>query len=139
VLIVPYAGHFADVGTRSMVAWNGAREASRAVSDALPMLKRSENVNVVSFESGKITLPADEVARKDMARYLERHGVKAKVSRTVLGELSAGDAILSRVTDLAADSIVMGAYGHSRVRERILGGATRIVLDHMTVPVLMSH
>jgi nucleotide-binding universal stress UspA family protein len=103
------------------------------------MLKRSEKVEVVSFESGKSALPTDEVAREDMARYLERHAVKAKVSRTGLGELNAGDAILSRAADLGADSIVMGAYGHSRVRERVLGGATRTVLDHMTVPVLMSH
>jgi nucleotide-binding universal stress UspA family protein len=139
VLVVPFAGHFARVGKRSMVAWKPVREASRAVSDALPMLRRADAVEVVSFERGKTASLDEEIARQDMARYMDRHTVNAKVSKTVLEALEVGEAILSRAADFGADSIVMGAYGHSRLRERVLGGATRTVLDSMTVPVLMSH
>ncbi len=139
VLIVPFAGHFGQVGWRAMVAWNASREASRAVWDALPLLKRSEAVELVSFDANKTPIDPYEEARNEMKRYLARHAVNATASRLVLGEISVGDAILSRAADLAADSIVMGAYGHSRLRERVLGGATRTVLDSMTVPVLMSH
>jgi nucleotide-binding universal stress UspA family protein len=139
VLVVPYAGHFAAVGARSMVAWKPTREASRALWDALPMLKRSDAAEVVSFERGKTTLPADEISRHDMSRYLDRHGVNAKVSGAAIDKLEVGEAILSRAADFGADSIVMGAYGHSRLRERVLGGATRTLLDSMTMPVLMSH
>lgn len=139
VLVVPYAGHFDHVGTRSMVAWKPTREASRAVRDTLSMLKRSDAAEVVSFERGKSPLPADEIARRDMARYLERHGVNAKVVGAAVDKLAVGEAILSRAADFGADSIVMGAYGHSRLRERVLGGATRTLLDSMTMPVFMSH
>jgi nucleotide-binding universal stress UspA family protein len=71
--------------------------------------------------------------------HLARHGVKAEASTTFSGGLSVGDALLARASDLAADLIVMGAYGHSRAREAVFGGATRSLLDTMTVPVLMSH
>jgi nucleotide-binding universal stress UspA family protein len=139
VLIVPYAGHFNDVGLRPLVAWNGSREASRAVWDALPLLRRSGNVEVTWFDSRKLVLDTEEAMRSDMSGYLARHDVNARVSRTTLGELDIGAAILSQAADVAADTIVMGAYGHARLRERVLGGATRALLDQMTVPVLMSH
>jgi nucleotide-binding universal stress UspA family protein len=139
VLVVPYAGRFDTFGRRPLVAWKPVREASRAVWDALPVLKRADTVEVASFERGKVASANDEVARNDMARYMQRHGINGRISRTPIETLKVGEAILSRAADLGADSIVMGAYGHSRLRERVLGGATRIVLDSMTVPVLMSH
>jgi nucleotide-binding universal stress UspA family protein len=139
VLIVPYAGHYAHVGKRSMVAWKPTREASRAVWDALPILQRSDAVKVVTFERGKTVLPNEESARSDMARYLERHAVNATVTTSAAYKIGVGEAILSSAADFGADSIVMGAYGHSRLRERVLGGATRTILDSMTIPVLMSH
>jgi nucleotide-binding universal stress UspA family protein len=142
VLVVPFAGHFSAIGKRAFVAWNEAREAARAVTDALPVLKRAKAVDVVTFERPRkgpdLTDPL-AAARGETLRYLGRHGVNAKFSTHVSEDLDVGELILSRAADEAADSIVMGAYGHSRLRETILGGATRSVLKSMTVPVLMSH
>ena len=75
----------------------------------------------------------------DIAAHLARHGVKADVESTVSGGIGVGNALLSRASDIGADLLVMGAYGHTRVRELLLGGATRTILELMTVPVLMSH
>jgi len=136
VLFVPYAGRFADAGKRVLVAWNASREAARAVSDALPMLARADSVEVVAFQPGG---DHGELPAADIALYLARHGVKATAARDVAPGLKIGARILSRAADGAADLIVMGAYGHSRLRELALGGATRSLLEAMTVPVLMSH
>jgi nucleotide-binding universal stress UspA family protein len=139
VLVVPYAGHFSAIGRRPFVAWNEAREAARAVSDALPVLKQAKAVKVETFEKPRKGPDPLEMARGETLRYLDRHGVNAKFSIHVSEDLDVGELILSRAADEAADSIVMGAYGHSRLRETVLGGATRSVLKSMTVPVLMSH
>ena len=138
VLLVPYVGRYPKVGQRVFVAWNGSREAARAVGDALPFLSRAAAVEVVEFDTqsgrGKVD-PADA----DVGAYLARHGVKVTVSRHHVPDLAIGEQILSRAADHSADLIVMGAYGHSRMRELILGGATRTLLESMTVPVLLSH
>jgi nucleotide-binding universal stress UspA family protein len=136
VLFVPYAGRFADAGTRVLVAWNAGREAARAVSDALPILGRAEAVRVVAFAPGG---DHGEVPGGDIALYLARHGVRASAARDAAPGLDIGSRILSRAADAGADLIVMGAYGHSRMRELALGGATRSLLEAMTVPVLMAH
>lgn len=137
VLFVPYAGRFAAAGKRILVAWNASREAARAVSDALPLLQRADAVELVAFDprSGD----HGEVPAADIALYLARHGVKASAARQSAPEVDIGAQILSRAADSSADLIVMGGYGHSRLRELVLGGATRSMLDAMTVPVLMSH
>ena len=137
VLVVPYAGHFPDAGKRVLVAWNASAEASRAVSDALPLLARAERVNVVVFAPGPAGDHGEEPGA-DAALYLARHGVKAAVSRYGSPGLDIGSQILSRAADMTVDLIVMGAYGHSRIRELVLGGATRTMLESMTAPVLMS-
>jgi len=137
VLLVPYAGRFPDTGKRVLVAWNASAEAARAVADALPLLARAENVNVVVFEPGR-TGDHGEEPGADAALYLARHGVKATVSTYGSPDVDIGSQILSRAADNGADLIVMGAYGHSRMRELILGGATRTILESMTAPVLMS-
>lgn len=141
MLIVPSIGHYSGVGRRPFVAWNAARESARAVTDALPMLERADAVEVATFERPERSSAAPEAGKSEaLARYLGRHGVKAKAaSRHVSGELEVGEMILSRAADSGADVIVMGAYGHSRLRELVLGGATRAVLKSMTAPVLMSH
>jgi nucleotide-binding universal stress UspA family protein len=139
VLIVPFAGHFPKIGQRPLVAWNEAREAARALTDALPVLKQAKSVEVVTFEKPRKGPDPLEIGRAETLQYLGRHGVKAKFHKHVTDGLEVGDLILSRAADEAADSIVMGAYGHSRLRETVLGGATRTVLKSMTVPVLMSH
>jgi nucleotide-binding universal stress UspA family protein len=136
VLFVPYAGRFASTCKRVLVAWNASREAARAVSDALPLLARADSVEVVAFRPR----PGDhgEVPGADIALFLARHGVKATAARQS-AEIDIGAQILSRAADTSADLIVMGGYGHSRLRELVLGGVTRTMLEAMTVPVLMSH
>ena len=137
VLVVPRYGTFDTVGERVLVAWNGSREATRAVHDALPILKLATNVTVLSIDPERDT--GERLPSADIALHLARHGVAAEGMSTLGLDISVGDLLLSRAFDLSADLIVMGAYGHSRVREMVLGGATRHILQHMTVPVLMSH
>ena len=137
VLVVPRYGTFDTVGERVLVAWNGSREATRAVHDALPILKLATNVTVLSIDPERDT--GERMPSADIALHLARHGVAAEGMSTLGLDISVGDLLLSRTSDLGADLIVMGAYGHSRVREMVLGGATRHILQHMTVPVLMSH
>lgn len=137
VLIVPYIGAQATLGERIMVAWDAGRESTRAVNDALPFLERASAVYVLVVGSG-----ADghgEQPGADLALHLARHGCKAEAQYTVSGEVSVGDTILSRISDNGVDLLVMGAYGHARLREFILGGVTEHMMKHMTVPVLMSH
>ncbi|HXQ54130.1 MAG TPA: universal stress protein [Stellaceae bacterium] len=139
MLVVPYAGRFDQVGRNVLVAWNGTREAARALNDALPMMTRAEKVTVLSVN------PSDGIGKEtvwpgaDIAHHLARHSIIAEASSTVSTEIDVGNAILSRAADLGSDLIVMGGYGHSRARELILGGVTRTLLQHMTVPVLLSH
>ncbi len=137
VLVVPRYGTFDTVGERVLVAWNGSREATRAVHDALPILKLATNVTVLSIDPERDT--GERMPSADIALHLARHGVAAEGMSTLGLDISVGDLLLSRAADLGADLIVMGAYGHSRLREIVLGGATRTILQHMTVPVLMSH
>jgi nucleotide-binding universal stress UspA family protein len=139
VLIVPYAGHFDNVGHRVVVAWSATREAARAVGDAIPLLMSAELVTVLTIDPREGPDGHGELPGADIALYLARHGVKAQIERTVSAGLPIGEVLLSRLADLGADLLVMGAYGHSRAREVLLGGATRSVLRSMTVPVLMSH
>jgi nucleotide-binding universal stress UspA family protein len=138
VLIIPYVGRYEAIGNRVMVSWNRSREAARAVNDALPILQRAEYVTVLSInpEQGD---PRPSPPGADVALHLARHGVKVETSYTVAHDIAVGSEILSRASDLGVDLIVMGCYGHSRIRELILGGASREILGHMTVPVLMSH
>ena len=139
VLLVPYVGEMRTFGQNVLVCWNASREASRAVTDALPLLQRAANVTVLSVDGQPSRYGHGESTGADIALYLARHGVKTVASQTVSGTVDVGSVILSRAFDLSADLIVMGAYGHSRVRQIVMGGATRTVLQSMTVPVLMSH
>src|SRR5262249_44560338 len=122
------------VGERVLVAWAHSREATRAVHDALPLLKLAKSVTVM-----EVNPEPDHLGGADIALHLTRHGVKAEVASTTSGDINNGDAILSRAADLTADLLVMGGYGHSRLREFAFGGVTRHILEHMTLPVLMSH
>ena len=135
VIVVPYAGKFETAPSIALVAWSGTREASRAVHDAIPLLKRADKVSVLSINAKDGThLPG-----ADIAAHLARHGCKAEAARTVTSDVSVADVILSDAADIGADFIVMGAYGHSRLREWVLGGATRDVLGMMTMPVFLAH
>ena len=138
VLLVPYAGRFSTVGSRVLVAWDAGKEAARALADAMPILQRARSVEVVAFEAQPSASGHGAQPGADIALYLARHGVKATAAQQRAG-IDVGNQILSRAADTSADLIVMGAYGHSRAREVVLGGATRTLLRSMTVPVLMSH
>ena len=136
-LILPYAGRFDTIGSNAMVAWDDSRESARAVNDALPLLRRATRVQVVSWsdaEDAAALRPRLDALRQ----WLMWHGVAAEM-RVETSGIAIGEAMLSRAADLGADLIVMGAYGHTRWAERWLGGATRGLLQAMTVPVLMSH
>ena len=136
-LILPYAGRFERVGSQVLVAWDDSREAARAVADALPLLRRATRVQVISWNEA-----ADDAtlrARLDaLRRWLMWQGVVAEVQADTT-PIDIADTMLSRASDMNADLIVMGAYGHARWAEWALGGATRGMLESMTVPVPMSH
>jgi len=167
VLVVPYVGHFESVGKRMMVAWSGEREAARAVRDAIPILKQAESVVVYSINPGDETHLAGAEICAHLAHHgvtaeashdkpgpeseavspalktvggfgFQQRGAWTQSRHPAIGEIDIGDALLSAVSTLGIDLLVMGAYGHSRIRELVLGGATRQVLTSMTVPVVMS-
>ncbi len=145
-LILPYAGHFAQVGKNVLVSWDCSREATRAITYALPLLKKADLVRLAVFNPEKNAELHGEEPGADMALYLARHGVKVEVSHHHTGQdpvsrnrLDVGNALLSLANDFGSDLLVMGAYGHSRFRETILGGVTRTILETMTLPVFMSH
>ena len=139
VLVVPFTGHFERLGARVLVGWDASREAARAVRDAMPLLARAEAVTVLTIDAEQSPFGHGEIPGADIALYLARHGVNAEVERTVSAGIGVGNTLLSRAADYEANLLVMGAYGHSRVRELLLGGVTRTVLTSMTLPVLMSH
>ena len=139
VLYVPYAGTFEDIGRSVMVAWNNSRESSRAVFDAIPLLKEAKEVRLLTADPENSEDGELSFAGNALAASLARHNVKCESGTTILGDLRVGDEILARLSDHGCDLLVMGAYGHSRLREFIFGGATKHILQHMTVPVLMSH
>ncbi len=139
VLVVPYAGTFEHVGRRVLVAWDGTREANRALHDALPLIAGAEAVTVIHVGEQQADLDHDRPWLERIVRHLERHGIKAQPEETARGGIPISDVLLSRAADLGADCIVAGAYHHSHLRESLLGGVSRELLHHMTVPVLMSH
>lgn len=138
-LMIPYAGTFPVFGEHAVVAWSATRESTRAVTDALPLLKRAKRVTVIVGDANPGYGGHGAAPGSDIALYLARHGVKVEVSLERTAGLDVGSLLLSRISDLGADLLVMGAYGHSRLRELVMGGVTRTILKEMTVPVLMSH
>jgi nucleotide-binding universal stress UspA family protein len=141
VLIVPQIGVLAPIGANIVVAWDGGREGSRAIADALPLLARASRVTIACLDPGASARGADAAARERLVAYLARHGASAKVEADNLGDgdIGVGDWLLSRIADLGADLLVMGGYGRPRWRERVLGGATHALFSATTVPVLMAH
>ncbi len=137
-LVIPYAGDVRMLGENVLVAWDGSREAARAVADALPLLQRARHVGIEIVSTHGQHAHASEGI--DVAAWLEGHGVRASFSTTPhpIG-VGTGATLLNLVCDLHADLLVMGAYGHARARERVFGGVTRTMLESMTVPMLMAH
>jgi nucleotide-binding universal stress UspA family protein len=140
VLFIPAVGSFETLGRHIAVAWNSSRAAARAVNDALPLIERSEQTTVLTVNFGDFmerngALPADQ-----MVEYLRRHGALTDLVRLEnVPVKSVGDVLQAKAQELGADLIVAGAFGHPRLWEKLLGGATRDLLDHMRLPIFMSH
>jgi len=137
VIVVPYIQKGGLKLDRVMVCWDASRNAARAVADAMPFLAKAKAIDVVIVASERPK--SDEVAGADIGHHLARHGLKVDVKRIVATDTDIANTLLSHAADTAADFMVMGGYGHSRLREFVLGGATRGILSSMTIPVLMSH
>jgi nucleotide-binding universal stress UspA family protein len=137
-VVVPCVGQYPTIGRNVMIAWDASRTATRAVHDAMPFLKTAKSVTVMVVNPTTITRGIGDLPGADMAAHLARHGVKAEADH-VQCDLEPGEMLLSRAADKGVDLLVMGAYGHARWREIVLGGVTDHILNHMTVPVLMSH
>lgn len=137
VIFVPFIQKGSAKLDRIMICWDGGRAAARAVADALPLLKKAKQVEVaiISDKPSK----SDEVPGADLGQHLARHGFKVDVKHITSPDIDVPSTILSHASDSSADMIVMGGYGHSRLREFVLGGVTRSILGSMTVPVFMSH
>ena len=138
VLIIPHAGQFVGVGERPLIAWDAGTAAARAVADAIPLLRNADAVDVVVFNPDEPVGVHGEEPGADIALYLARHDIKVNVTQRT-ATIPIGDALLLLATELASDLIVMGGYGHARLREILLGGVTRSALESAIVPVLMSH
>jgi nucleotide-binding universal stress UspA family protein len=138
-LVIPYIGPGANLGQRVTVAWDASREAARAVNDALPILERAQAVGVVTVNPRERPFGHGEQPGADIALHLARHGIKVEVQRVESRDVDTANTILSHIADQGSDLLVMGAYGHSRLRELVLGGVTRTILHDMTVPVFMAH
>ncbi|HZC57935.1 MAG TPA: universal stress protein [Xanthobacteraceae bacterium] len=137
MIVVPYIQKGPLKLDKVMVCWDGSRQAARAIGDAMPLLTKAGRVEVtiIANEPGK----QDEIEGVDMGQHLARHGLKIDVQRIPGGDIHVADALLSHAADSSADFMVMGGYGHSRLREFVLGGVTRSIFRSMTIPALMSH
>jgi nucleotide-binding universal stress UspA family protein len=137
VIMVPYIQTQPLKLDRVMVCWDGGRAAARAIADSLPLLQKAKQVDIV-IVAGKRD-DNKEIPGADLGQHLARHGLKVDVKRLASPDIDINSTLLSYAADSSTDMIVMGGYGHSRLREFVLGGVTRAILSSMTVPVLMSH
>jgi len=137
VLVVPYIKCNVQVPKRVMVAWDGSREATRALHDALPLLEQADQVEVVNVTEAK-SKAAHYADMELLLIQLERHGVTATSCQIEKTKLSTGNLLLNHIVDSGASLLVTGAYGHTRLREIVMGGVSQEVLEHCSIPVLMS-
>ena len=139
VLMVPYIGTFTELGRRVLVAWDGSREAARALNDALPVIRTARAVTVMTVHTRDGDLQHHRESAQRVVRHLKRHDIPARTDHPLRCGSAVADVLLSAAVDISADLIVSGAYHHSPLREALIGGVSRGLLEHMTVPVLMSH
>jgi len=137
VLLVPYIGSTAFQPKNVLVGWDGSSTATRAIHAALPVLEKADDITVLVIE--KKANPDNGQPGADVANYLARHNMKVTIEVVTNPQTGVADAVLNHVSDNSNDLVVMGGYGHSRMREFLFGGATREILEAMTVPVLMAH
>jgi len=139
VLVVPNEGEFQEFGLDVMIAWKQSKEATRAVFDALPLLQSARHVRLVTLvEDNEYAAPSNQTCT-DLAALLLRHGIDIEIEVAAKDDTSIGDSLLEYAKTRHQDMLVMGLYGHSRFREFFLGGASRDVLQHMSIPIFMSH
>jgi nucleotide-binding universal stress UspA family protein len=138
-LALPYAGAPTLPPRRALIAWDGSREAARAAADAIPLLRLAERAVILIVDARDVSGRVGDRPGADIATHLTRHGIKAEVSEVQSGGASVGEIILAQAREQGADLLVMGGYGHSRLREMMLGGVTRYILEQMTIPALFSH
>lgn len=139
VLVVPYTGTIKAPGKTVLLCWNASREASRAATAAMPFLEKADKVVVLTIDAKASASGHGAEPGADVAEWLARHGAKVTVQRDTAADNDIGATILSRAADHGADLIVMGVYGHSRVREFVMGGVSRTLLSSMTAPLLIAH
>ena len=139
VLMVPYAGTFGPIGNKVLIGWAPRREAARAVNDALPLIATNATVTVLTIIPRDDAVSHPGLSTAPIVEHMIRHGLKVQGREVVAGDVSAGDVLLNTAADESADLLVVGAYGHSRVRELVMGGVTRTLLEQATLPILMSH
>jgi nucleotide-binding universal stress UspA family protein len=139
LIVVPYIQKDGLKLDHVVCCWDGSRAASRAINDALPLLIKATAVDLLIVLNDKTKNDKNEIRGAEMAKHLARHDVKVRVEAILAADIDVPSAILSHVADESATLIVMGGYGHARLREMILGGVTRDMLKSMTVPVFMSH
>jgi nucleotide-binding universal stress UspA family protein len=138
VLVVPYIQKKPMELNRVMIAWDGGRAASRALAEARPLLAKAKQVEVLVVETGKPD--SGQIPAADLARHLARHKLKVELRRVLASSKQEIDeTILNEISNAGIDLVVMGGYGHSRLREFVLGGTTRSMIQSMTAPVLMAH
>ncbi len=139
VLVVPNMGTFDTIGKNVVIGWNATREALRAAFDAVPLMKHAERVELLWANARDEPDIAGDLPGAELAAVFARHDIKVVAKSISAPQLSPADALLNEAADNGADLIVIGAYGHSRLREFVFGGVTRTMLQNMTAPVLMSH
>jgi nucleotide-binding universal stress UspA family protein len=139
VLIIPNTGTYTRTGEKVLVAWNGRREAARATFDALPILQRAKEVRVVWVNPQSEDVPPGDIPAADICTALARHAVRCEATEQLRPRVNVGETLLACAEETNADLLVMGCYGHTRLREFVFGGQADIVLGKMSIPVLMSH
>lgn len=141
LLIVPNGFESASIGKSTIIAWNGTKEAARAAFDAAPVMQAagSDTVSVLWLDPPQGEEDAQDALGTELSTTLARHGLKVSAKTAPISSGSAGEELLAQCTNQGADLLVMGGYGHTRIREFVLGGATDHILNHAGLPVLMSH
>lgn len=139
VMVVPAGGAKEPVGREILVAWNARREAVRAVGDAMPLLEVADHVTVAAINAASDDPENQGIPAADIGLHLARHGIDVTTKSLFGAPAAIGELLLDAAGDAGADLLVMGAYGHSRFRELVLGGVTAHLLEHATIPLLLSH
>ena len=140
-LVVPHSGEVASPGKRVLLAWNASRESAHALRAALPLLRLADEVVVLSTEPkyGQVTMANGHPHADELANYLQKHGIDSTSGGIGDSDMNPGQAIIDQAREIKADLIIMGAYGHTRLREIILGGVTHDLLKQAPVPILLAH